>query len=227
MKTIRLKTGRERSLLRRHPWIFDGAVQKGGADPGETVRVESAEGQFLAWAAFSPASQIRARVWSFNEAARIDAAFFNAAVHRAVAARARMAIDSDGQRLINGEADDLPGLVVDRYADTLVAQFLSAGAERWKDVLTDALLRETGCSRLHERSDTSSRTLEGLPEASGWLRGAGATALTIREHEWQFEIDVAEGHKTGFYLDQRDSRHRFGEQVRRLGLAREIGRAHV
>src|SRR3954469_7689614 len=123
MKSIRLKPGKERSLKRRHPWVFESAIARGGADAGETVRVESHEGQFLAWAAFSPASRIRARVWSFDEAQRIDAAFLASRCQVAVAARARMDIASDGMRLVHGESDGLPGLVVDRYGDTLVAQF--------------------------------------------------------------------------------------------------------
>ncbi len=143
MKAIRLKPGKERSLLRRHPWVFDAAIAKGGADAGETVRVESHEGQFLAWAAFSPASKIRARCWSFDPAQRIDTAFLTARCARAAGARALFDIQSDGLRLVHGEADGLPGLIVDRYGDTLVAQFLSAGAERWKAVLADALLAAT------------------------------------------------------------------------------------
>lgn len=222
MKTIRLKEGKERSLLRRHPWLFESAVAKGGADVGETVRVESAQGQFLAWAAFSPNSKIRARVWSFDEAQRIDASFFRALVARSIAARARFDIRSDGLRLIHGEADGLPGLIVDRYGDTLVAQFLSGGAERWKTVLADALLAETGLSRLYERSDASARSLEGLPEATGWLRGSGETALVLREHDWQLGLDIALGHKTGFYLDQRDNRKRFADYGTRLQFQRVL-----
>jgi len=218
MKTIRLKEGKERSLLRRHPWVFDSAIAKGGGDAGETVRIESHAGEFLAWAAFSPASKIRARAWSFEPGERIEAAFFAAVCERAVRARARLAIDSDAMRLVHGESDGLPGLIVDRYGDTLVAQFLSAGAQRWKAVLIDALLRATGLSRLYERSDASARALEGLPPETGWLRGDGQTELTIREHGWQFKLDIATGHKTGFYLDQRDSRRKFAEHVRRLGL---------
>nr|MBP8287749.1 23S rRNA (cytosine(1962)-C(5))-methyltransferase RlmI [Rhodoferax sp.] len=144
MKTIRLKPGKERSLLRRHPWIFESAIARGGADAGETVRVESAEGQFLAWAAFSPKSKIRARAWSFVEDQRIDVSFFVAAIHTAISARARFDIKSDGLRLVHGESDGLPGLIVDRYGDTLVAQFTSSGVERWKDVIADALLAATG-----------------------------------------------------------------------------------
>jgi 23S rRNA (cytosine1962-C5)-methyltransferase len=144
MKTIRLRAGKEKSLLRRHPWVFDGAVARGGADAGETVRVESHEGQFLAWAAFSPHSRIRARVWSFEQAERIDAAFFAGRIAAALKARSLFDICSDGVRLIHGESDGLPGLVVDRYGDTLVAQFTSCGTERWKSVLCQALLDQTG-----------------------------------------------------------------------------------
>jgi len=218
MKSIRLHAGKERSLLRRHPWIFESAIAKGSADPGETVRVDSPSGEFLAWAAYSPTSKIRARAWSFDASQRIDAAFFSAACERAIKARARFSIESDALRLVHGESDGLPGLVVDRYGDTLVAQFLSAGVHRWKDVLIDALLEHTGLTRIYERSDTSTRALEGLPETTGWLRGDGPTELVLREHDWQLGVDIAHGHKTGFYLDQRDSRRRFADYTRRLGF---------
>ncbi|MGC4395421.1 class I SAM-dependent rRNA methyltransferase [Hydrogenophaga sp. T2] len=219
MKTIRLKPGKERSLLRRHPWVFDGAVAKGSADPGETVRVDDAEGRFLAWGACSPASKIRVRAWSFEQAQRIDAAFFCERLRAAIALRERLAVASDGVRLVHAEADGLPGLVVDRYGDTLVAQFGAAGVERWKGVIADALLELTGLSRLYERSDTSSRQLEGLPEATGWLRGGGDTALVLQEHGCKLGLDVALGHKTGYYLDQRDNRGLCRELVQRYGLA--------
>jgi 23S rRNA (cytosine1962-C5)-methyltransferase len=222
MKLIRLREGRERSLLRRHPWIFDSAVAKGSADAGETVRVEAHDGRFLAWAAFSPASKIRARAWSFDEGHRIDAAFLGSRLAQAVALRDRLKVPSEGMRLVHGESDGLPGLVVDRYGDTLVAQFLSAGVERWKKVLADSLLSVTGLQRLYERSDANARGLEGLPEATGWLRGDGPTELTIAEHGWKFSLDIAGGHKTGFYLDQRDSRAQFAEWVRRLGAQRVL-----
>ncbi|CAM8670335.1 COG1092 Predicted SAM-dependent methyltransferases [Comamonadaceae bacterium] len=222
MKIIRLRAGKERSLLRRHPWIFESAIAKGGGDSGETVRVESAEGAFLGWAAFSPQSKIRARVWSFDEKQRIDASFFIAACASAISARARFDIKSDGVRLIHGESDGLPGLIVDRYGDTLVAQFTSAGVEKWKTAIADALLSATGLTKLYERSDASSRALEGLPEATGWLRGEGPTDLVLREHDWTLALSISEGHKTGFYLDQRDSRHRFAEATRRLGFQRVL-----
>jgi len=216
MKTIQLKPGKERSLQRRHPWIFESAIAQGQADAGDTVRVVSADGQFLAWAAFSPASKIRARVWSFDEAQRIDAQFLIAACASAVSARARFDIKSDSRRLVHGESDGLPGLIVDQYGDTLVAQFLSAGAERWKSELADALLLATGLSKLYERSDASGRALEGLADQTGWLRGSGPTDLVLQEHDWQLNVSIVTGHKTGFYLDQRDSRNKFSEYTQRL-----------
>jgi len=163
MKTIRLKAGKERSLQRQHPWIFESAIAKGSADAGETVRVESHEGVFLAWAAFSPTSRIRARVWSFDEAQRIDNAFIEALIHKSVQARSLFDIQSNGMRLVHGESDGWPGLVVDRYDDTLVAQFTSCGTVRFKQVMADALLKATGLTKLYERSDANVRSLEGLP----------------------------------------------------------------
>jgi len=217
MKAIRLRTGKERSLQRRHPWVFEGSIARGGADAGETVRVESAEGQFLGWGAYSPKSQIRVRIWSFDEAQRIDANFFEQRIAKALALRTRLPIASDALRLIHGEADGLPGLIVDRYGDTLVAQFLSAGVERWKTPITDALLAATGLSRLFERSDAQVRELEGLPQQTGWIRGEGGTEIVIAEHQWKLSLDVAEGHKTGYYLDQRDNRKKFADAVRQYG----------
>ncbi|MBT2302696.1 class I SAM-dependent methyltransferase [Variovorax paradoxus] len=222
MKLLRLRPGKERSLQRRHPWVFESAIAKGGGDAGETVRIESDEGKFLAWAAFSPHSKIRARAWSFDEKQRIDAAFFAARVASAFAARQLFDLQSDGVRLVHGEADGLPGLIVDRYGDTLVAQFLSAGVERWKEVLADALLAATGLAKLYERSDASGREREGLAPQTGWLRGSGPTELTIREHDWQLTLDIATGHKTGFYLDQRDSRRRFAELARHRRFRRVL-----
>ncbi len=222
MKTIQLREGKERSLLRRHPWVFQGSVAKGGADAGETVRVVSAKGEFLAWAAFSPSSSIRVRAWSFDEAERIDEAFFARRIQAALRLRERLAIQSNGVRLVHGEADGLPGLIVDRYADTLVAQFLSAGTERWKPVIADALLAATGLTRLYERSDSGVRQLEGLGPQAGWLRGDGPTAVELQESSWRLTLDVAEGHKTGYYLDQRDNRADFARWVRQIGARRVL-----
>jgi len=217
MKSIRLREGKERSLLRRHPWVFEGSIAKGRADAGETVRVEAFDGTFLCWASFSPESVFRARAWSFDEKERIDAAFFERRIAAALALRARMPIDSDAVRLIHGEADGLPGLIVDRYGDTLSAQFLSAGTERWKQTIADLLLAQTGLALIYERSDANVRTLEGMAPVTGWLRGEGATELVISENSWKLSLDVAEGHKTGYYLDQRDNRRKFAEVVKHYG----------
>ncbi len=226
MKTIKLRDGKERSLRKRHPWVFEGSIASGRADVGETVRVESHAGEFLAWGAYSPASSIRVRAWSFDAAERIDAAFFERRIARAVAVRARLPIESDAMRLVHGEADGLPGLVVDCYGDTLSAQFTAAGVERWKGAIADALLKVTGLERLYERSDASVRELEGLAPITGWLRGAPQnpddTEITIHEHGWQLTVDVARGHKTGYYLDQRDSRKLFADSVRHFGAQRVL-----
>jgi len=222
MKVVKLREGKERSLLRRHPWVFQGSVAGGKADSGETVRVESFEGKFLAWASFSPSSMIRLRVWSFDEAERVDAGYFERRIARALELRTRLPIASDGVRLIHGEADGLPGLIVDRYGGTLCAQFLCAGSERWRAVIAEALLGATGMTRLYERSDSGVRRLEGLEPRTGWLAGEGTTEVAIREHAWQLTLDVAEGHKTGFYLDQRDNRKLFADTVRHFGYERVL-----
>ncbi|HEY9067195.1 MAG TPA: class I SAM-dependent rRNA methyltransferase [Burkholderiaceae bacterium] len=222
MKVITLRDGKERSLERHHPWIFESSIASGKADAGETVRVQAKDGRFLAWAAYSPASQIRLRAWSFVESERIDSAFFARRIEQAVAARSRLPIASDAVRLVHGEADGLPGLIVDRYGDLLSVQFLSVGVERFKASITEQLLKTTGVKRIYERSDSNARTLEGLPETTGWLKGSGATELTIREHDWKLTLDVAEGHKTGFYLDQRDNRKAFADAVRHYGCERVL-----
>jgi 23S rRNA (cytosine1962-C5)-methyltransferase len=222
LKKIVIRAGKERSLQKRHPWVFEGSIARGSADAGELVRVEAQDGSFLGWGAYSPKSAIRVRIWSFVEAERIEAAFFRRRIDAAIALRARLPIASDALRLVHGEADGIPGLVVDRYGDTLVAQFGASGVERWKATLVEALLAATGLTRLYERSDASVRALEGLPEATGWLAGSGDTAITIREHEWRLSLDVAEGHKTGYYLDQRDNRKRFADAVRHHGAKRVL-----
>jgi 23S rRNA (cytosine1962-C5)-methyltransferase len=190
--------------------------------PARLVRVDAADGRFLAWGAYSPASMIRVRAWSFDEAERIDRAFFQrrSSGHRPAP---RLPIASDGVRLVHGEADGLPG--PDRRPlrrHVLSAQFLSAGAERWRDTLADA-----AAGRHRHPACTSAATpacarWKAWPERSGWLRGDGDPAVTITEHAWQLTLDVAQGHKTGFYLDQRDNRARFADWVRHFGLPRVL-----
>ena len=220
---IVLKRGREKSLKRRHPWIFSGALDKVDGTPagGDTVEIRSADGKALALAAWSPQSQIRARVWSFDPAERVDAGFFRKRIERALALRSALAAQrhTNALRLVHGESDGLPGLVVDRYADVLVAQFLSAGAERWRDAILDALAESTQCEAIYERSDAEVRTIEGLPPRTGFARGnRDARRCPIVEYGLSFRVDVEAGQKTGFFLDQRENRQR----VRSLSAGREV-----
>lgn len=202
-----LKAGREKSVLRRHPWIFSGAVERvqGGPAPGDTVTVASHDGRPLAVAAYSPASQIVGRAWSFQPEETIDEGFFHARVRAAVARRREVPLDG-ASRLINAESDGLPGVVVDRYAHVAVLQATSAGAARWKHSIGDALLAEANVESVYERSDSEVLELEGLPPSAGWLRGGGDTRVEILEGSLRFLVDIERGHKTGFYLDQRDNR---------------------
>ena len=209
MSRIVLKPGKEKSLLRRHPWVYAGAVARVEGSPasGATVEIRGADGRFLAWAAYSPASTIRARAWSFAETARVDTDLLRQRVNAAVQRRAMLAADASAVRLVFGEADGLPGLIVDRYADQLVTQFQSAGADAGRAVLVDALADATGCRNVFDRSDGATRAREGLPEISGVLRGAEPPAqIEIIEHGLRFLVDVRRGHKTGYYIDQRDNR---------------------
>ena len=210
MNKLILKPGREKSLRRRHPWVFSGAIAQvqGKAESGETIEVCSSSGDFLGLAAYSPHSQIRARVWSWD-AVHIDAGFFARRIEDAASARAALHIDEagDAMRLVHGESDGLPGVVADRYGDTAVMQILSAGAERWRDAIADALCAVPGIARVWERSDADVRELEGLQARSGLARGSPLPgALLIQEHGLTFRVEVDAGHKTGFYLDQRDNR---------------------
>lgn len=206
---VTLKKTREKALLRHHPWVFEGAVAKvsGRPEPGQTVDVVSAEGRFLGQGAWSPASQIRVRMWTFDDKAAVDTAFLHRRLAAAVRGRASMGPEPLGCRLVHAEADGLPGLVVDRYADFLVIQALSAGAEFWKQVVVELLAELVPCRGIFERSDADVRLKEGLKPQKGLLHGQAPQALVeIAEGSWRFGVDIANGHKTGFYLDQRDSR---------------------
>jgi 23S rRNA (cytosine1962-C5)-methyltransferase len=211
-----LKPGKERSLLRRHPWIYDTAIGRvrGGPAAGQTVAVRGHDGRWLAWAAYSPSSTLRARCWSFDESDTIDAGWLAARVSEAVARRAHLAEAADALRLVFGEADGLPGLIADRYADLLVVQFQAAGVEANREALLDALVAATGCADVFDRSDSAARTREGLPPAAGVARGAEPPLrIAVREHGRRFWVDVRGGHKTGFYIDQRDNRRRVRDWV--------------
>ncbi len=220
--TLILKPGREKSLQRQHPWLFSGAIDKvkGNPTPGGTVDILSTKGEFLARAAFSPSSQIRARVWTFDPDEEIDAGFLLRRIDRAILGRPTIESDPKGAyRFVYAESDGLPGLIVDRYADTLVVQFLSAGVEFWRDVLLDLLVKQTGLGNIYERSDADVRELEGLPFRTGPIRGSfQETKVQISENDLLFTVDLEKGHKTGFYLDQRENRL----VVRKLARDRQV-----
>lgn len=222
-RTLRLKPGREKSLVQRHPWIFSGAVASLSGQParGETVIVRAADGQFLARAAYSPHSQIVARIWTWDEHERIDEAFFQCRITRAIQARDRLGERTNALRWVNAESDGLPGLIVDRYADFVVCQFLTAGAERWKREIAAVLTAQPGIVGVYERSDVDVRAKEGLEASVGVLAGAAPPSLVeawdqghTPEERWRFLVDIAHGHKTGAYLDQRDNRTVVSELVR-------------
>jgi 23S rRNA (cytosine1962-C5)-methyltransferase len=210
MSSLILKPGREKSLLRRHPWIFSGAVAHVGGNPasGATVDLQAANGQFFARAAYSPISQIRARVWTFDPSEQVDKNFFQRRLKSAFLARADInPAPTNSYRLVYAESDGLPGLIVDRYANILVLQSLTAGSEYWKDTLTDLLLELTGLKDIYERSDADVRELEGLPPKVGILRGSlPGSPFFILENDLKFIVNITTGHKTGFYLDQRVNR---------------------
>lgn len=216
-----LKAGREKSLARRHPWIFSGAVERVDGDPasGATVDVVTSGGKFLARAAYSPASQIRARVWTFDAAQPVDAEFLRHRIGTAAARRnAMLDAHHTACRLVHGEGDGLPGLIVDRYGDTLVVALSAAGAEAWRDEIIAALAALPGVACIYERSDVEVRSLEGLAPRTGVAHGTLPAAVTIVEDGIAYIVDVAGGHKTGFYLDQRDSRR----IVRAQAAGREV-----
>lgn len=219
---IILKQGREKSLLRRHPWIFSGAIHHVIEEPtsGATVDLLSYNQQFLARASYSPMSQIRARVWTFEDE-EVDKDFFKRMIRAGIESRFKAygTNYSNAVRLIYAESDGIPGLIVDRYDDVLVLQSITAGSEYWKAAFADLLLEETGLTTIYERSDADVRKLEGLETKVGILRGTLPNSrLTIQEFGLKFNVDLATGHKTGFYLDQRVNRLR----VRELAKDRDV-----
>jgi 23S rRNA (cytosine1962-C5)-methyltransferase len=220
MDKLVLKPGREKSLQRRHPWVFSGAVAKvsGAPEAGDTVEVCGSGGGFLAVAAYNPRSQIAARVWDWDRR-EIDARFFAARIKAALAARASLLPREDALRLVHGESDGLPGVIVDRYGDVAVMQLSSAGAVRRRDEIVAAIAHAAKLATIYERSDADVLALEGLQPVVAVRHGVPPPARTvITEHGLKFAVDVAGGHKTGFYLDQRANRLR----LRELAVQREV-----
>ena len=217
---IVVKAGREKSLRHRHPWVFSGAVERVEGKPasGDTIGVYAKDGGFLARAAYCAESQIRARAWTFEASEEVDEGFLRARLAAAIARRSAVRPGSNAMRLVHGESDGLPGLVVDRYADIAVVQILSAGAERWRELWGRAIAGIAGVRAVYERSDVEVRGLEGLPPRVGPLLGDAPAAVRIEEDGIAYEVDVARGQKTGFYLDQRDNR----ALARTLAAGREV-----
>jgi len=196
---------------RRHPWIFSGAIKevKGNPAAGRTVDILDAGGTWIASGAYSPHSQIRVRIWSFLQDEAIGPEFFRERLEQAISLRKDLleGKETTACRLVNAESDGLPGLITDRYGDFVVCQFLSAGAEFFKGEIVNSLAGITRARGIYERSDTDSRTLEGLEPRSGTILGEEPPELIeINEHGLHFLVDIRKGHKTGFYLDQRENR---------------------
>ena len=205
-----LKRGREKPVMRRHPWIFSGAVQRveGEPSPGDLVQVVGSDGRFLAIAFYNPHSQIQGRILTWEDEV-IDEAFWGNKVKRALNHRAKLDLEpaTTAYRLIYAEADGLPGLVVDKYGDFLVMQCLTLAMDGRKEMLTKLLAELTQPIGIVERSDVDVRQKEGLGSVTDLLWGEAPVAeLVIRENNYQFGVDLWQGHKTGFYLDQRENR---------------------
>lgn len=206
---LTLKPGKEKALLRRHPWIYTTGVRsmKGAPKNGQTVEVQDSQGNFLAWAAYSPNSSLRARCWTFNQDEVVDKEWFRKKIQQAIKARLPLFKRTNAIRLIFGEADFLPGLIVDQYNQQLVTQFQSAGVEYWRREIAECLIDCSGLSQIYDRSDAAIRAREGLPERKSVLCGTEPPSLIeICEDGVTYEVDIRVGHKTGFYIDQRENR---------------------
>ncbi len=214
MKKVYLKPGKTKALANQHPWVFSGAIQRVEGEPenGEVVEICTEKGEFLAVGAYSPFSQIRLRVWSFKKE-KISADFLRRRIQNAIQRRKIQFNNSSDTafRLIHGESDLIPGLIVDQYHNVLVVQFLSSGVVTFRDEILSILKEETGIVNIYERSDVEVRALEGLPKFSGLVSGVVPDEVVIREDRFQFIVEAAGGQKTGFYLDQRDNRKLAGE----------------
>ena len=206
--TLYLKADRDGPVRRRHPWVMSGSVSHVTNDPqpGDTVKVVSATGDELGLASYSPFSTIRARMWTFDPSATVDDAFVTELLERSIARRAWYPGLESTSRLVFGDADGLPGLVVDRYGEVVVMQITTVGIERWRDVIADVLFAIPEIDCVYERSDGDDRKREGLDERVGIARGRLPDEVHARENGFTFAVDVASGHKTGFYIDQRGAR---------------------
>jgi 23S rRNA (cytosine1962-C5)-methyltransferase len=227
---VQLKPQREVAVQRRHPWIFSGAVDRVSGRPGlgDLVSVHDSDGDFLAWGHYSPESQIRVRLISWSP--RSDPTskdFWRARLEAAITGRRPLLADGDTNacRLVNAESDGIPGLIVDKYTDTLVVQYLSAGVEARRELFNSLLMWLLKPRSLFERSDVDVREKEGLPARVGLVEGEEPPEyVEIQENNLSFAVDVRQGHKTGFYLDQRENRARLYVETARRATLQEAPR---
>ena len=218
MKLITLKAGRDKSAIRRHPWIFSGAIDTVSGDPefGESVEVYAYNGDFLGIAAYSPTSQIRARFWSFFEKTKIDELFFEERLETAIQLRESRGFSISNPlsafRLIYAENDGIPGCIIDKDGEYYSVEILAAGPEKHREIIYKVLAKKTGCKGIFERCDSDVRKKEGMEKRTGVVYGiVPETPIPMEENGIRFLIDIRNGHKTGYYLDQRDARKRIGE----------------
>jgi 23S rRNA (cytosine1962-C5)-methyltransferase len=209
-----LKRNRAKPVVQRHPWIFSGAIDRveGGPADGEIVDVRDAGNNWLARGYLNTQSQIAVRLLTWDREEPIDRTFWRRRLAQALSARHILAGDphTTAYRLVHAESDFLPGLVVDRYGDWLVVQFLTLGVERWRTEIVSALVGLTATRGVYERSDVDVRQKEGLTQRKGliWGEDPPPPQLEIRENGHAFLVDIRGGQKTGFYLDQRENRAR-------------------
>ena len=229
MPELILKPGREKSLLRRHPWVFSGSISRIVGHPkcGDTVEIKSSKSEFLARGAYSPRSKISARVWTWQESQIINSQFFRSRLNSAISLRDSFRLNkmANAYRIVNAESDGIPGFILDRYGHGLVFQSLCCGSEKWYGRIINQAKEITGAEWIYERSDAQVRALEGLEPRTGWNFNTSRDCsdnsndeLLIEENNLQFIVDIKNGHKTGFYLDQRENR----KKIRQLTSGRRV-----
>jgi 23S rRNA (cytosine1962-C5)-methyltransferase len=220
-----LKPGKEKSILRHHPWVFSGAIAKvvGSPEQGSLVDIFDSRHQWLAKAGYNPFSQIAARIWTWTETEGIRQDYFDRVIQQAYHLREPLERYTNAFRIVNAENDGLPGVVIDRYDEFLVMQFLSASAEYFRKNIIHSMRQFDAIRGIFERSDSEFRTKENLPRSVGPLMGVEPNEkILIFEGDRKYYVDIQKGHKTGFYLDQRDSRKAVSHLISQYASGKEI-----